>query len=662
MTTAPVSYEWLRQPEDPVVRRHLETENAYAAAAMANLEPLVEELYREMLSRAEADAASLPVRKGDYWYRVRREPGRSHLVYCRKRADGSALEEVLLDENTFAEELPCFALQAFRLSPDQRRLAIAADVRGDERLHLWVRDLDRQDAPFRKIAEGAGPGLAWGNDGETLYHTELDETLRPCRVVRRRLDGGAGPEVLYEEADPAFHLHLGKTESEAFVVCASASLTSSELRLLAADVPAARFRLLHPRRPGVRCALTHAGSRLFLLTNDGAENFRVLAAPAGLEVEPEAWSEVIPAGDASIERIEALRHHLILHVRHRGMRRIRIHDLVTGELHQIRSPEPIATFHPAENWDLDTPVLRIGYSSPTVPYTVVEYDLATRYWDIRLETPVPDFRRGDYCTERLSALAPDGTSIPVSLVYRKDRRSPDGNPLVLYAYGAYGRSVELDFDPARLSLLDRGVIFAVAHVRGGGELGQAWHDQGRRLAKRNSILDFLACARHLVATGYARPGRIAAMGESAGGLLVAAAANEAPELFTAILTDCPFVDPVTSLLDPSLPLTAIDREEWGDPSRQEDLENLLSYAPLAGLRPQAYPAMRVTAGLHDPRVPYWQPAEWVARLREMQTDLSRPILLETDLDGGHWGASGHHGHLERQAKKYAFLLSRLGVA
>lgn len=642
-------YAWLADADDPAVRAHLEAENAYAEASLAPLAPLREQLLAELRERIGDEGEAAPLERDGWSYYSRWEHDLAYPLHCRRFEEGE--EQLVLDENALAGEEGYLALEGLAVSPDHGRLAFAVDRSGDERCDLHLRRLPGGEEEAGPIPD-VGAALAWG-DG-VLYFTRLDESNRPAELCRLHSDGRV--ESVLHEPDPAFRLVPVRSESGAFVIVTAAGPDAAEVWLLDADDPEARPRSVLPRRPGVEYSLTHQGERLYLVTNDGAENFKVLHAPAWAPPEdPLRWRELLPhRRDTLIHYLEPFANHLVVHGRRGGHQRIWVWDTRTDARHEVELPESACALEGGVGQAYRGESLRFYYSSPLTPDTLVSYQLARR----RLEG-VPRPLAG-YRVERLDVAAADGAKVPLTLVYREALRRPEGNPLLLYGYGAYGLSVDPAYSAARLGLLDRGVIYAIAHVRGGGERGRPWHRAGRGRNKGVGIDDFLRCAEHLVESGWAEPGRLAAMGESAGALLVGAALNRRPELFRAAVLNVPFLDPVTSLSDPEQPLTPAEWAEWGDPSDAGDYRAIRDWAPYDNLNGGAYPDVLVTASLNDPRTPYWEAAKWVARLRERAA--SGNVLLRIAMEGGHGGLSGQFGELEQQADRHAFLLDRLGVS
>jgi oligopeptidase B len=652
-------YHWLRHRDDPEVIAYLEAENRYTRDVMRHTEGLQELLYQEMRARIKETDLSVPERIDGWLYYTRTEAGGQYPIFCRRRDREGSDEQVLLDQNLLAAGHDYFRMGAFEISPDHRLLAYSVDISGAESFRLVVKDLET-GALLDEPIGNCSPSAAWGNDSRTLFYVQLDSARRPCRLHRHRVgDTPASDVEVHFEADESFFLDVGRTRSRRWLVLDISSHSTSEIRVLEADRPEGQFRTVEPRRHGVEYGLTHHGDRFYLVTNDEAPNFRLVSAP---ELAPgrENWTPVLPyQPDIKLDSADAFRDHLVLWERHEGLRRIRVLTLATGEQHLVPFPEPVYTVWPYENPEFDTTVLRFGYTSMVTPVSVIEYDLAARTWTVLKETPVLGYDRSHYRSERIFALAPDGARVPVSLAYRLPF-APDGSrPLLLNGYGAYGVCFDPGFSSNLLSLLDRGFVVAIAHVRGGEELGRAWYESGKLLNKRNSFSDFIAVAEHLAREGYAAPDRLAIGGGSAGGLLMGAVTNLRPDLFRAVLAEVPFVDVVNTMLDASLPLTVIEYDEWGNPNDPEYYEYIRSYSPYDNVQSRDYPHILVTAGLNDPRVAYWEPAKWTARLRARKTDGNR-LLLRTNMGAGHGGASGRYDFLREVAFKYAFLMEALG--
>ncbi|MBA3555695.1 MAG: S9 family peptidase, partial [Gemmatimonadales bacterium] len=598
----------------------------------------------------------------DGWlYYTRTETGGQYPIFCRRREEAGAAEEILLDQNPLAAGHAYFRLGAFEVSPDHRLLAYSVDTSGAESFTLVVKDLETGEL-FPESIHNTSPSVAWANDSRTLFYIVLDDARRPCRVFRHTLGTDPGLDSLaHYEPDESFFLDIGRTRSRRYLVLDLCSHSTSEVRFADADEPAGPFRVVEPRRAGIEYTVAHRGDRFFIVTNDGAANFRLVSAPVESPAR-EHWSEVLPYRPAvKVDSVDAFRDYLAVWERESGLRRVRIMDLASNTEHLVAFPEPVYTVRQHENPEFDTALLRFSYTSLVTPNSVVDYDMAARTWTVRKQTEVlGGYDPSLYRTERLLATAPDGVRVPVSLVYRLPVELNGARPLLLNGYGAYGISMDPAFSSTTLSLLDRGFVFAIAHIRGGEDMGRPWYEDGRLLRKRNSFTDFIAAAEHLVAEGYTSPGRLAIGGGSAGGLLMGAVTNLRPDLFAAVLAEVPFVDVVNTMLDATLPLTVIEYDEWGNPNDREYYEYIRSYSPYDNVESKDYPHLLITAGLNDPRVAYWEPAKWTARLRARKTDRNR-LLLRTNMGAGHGGASGRYDFLREVAFKYAFLLDVLGV-
>jgi oligopeptidase B len=652
-------YAWLRGREDPAVRAYLDAENAYADAVLAPTRPLQAKLYDEMLARIQETDESVPYRKGRYFYYSRTEEGRQYPVYCRERDEPDARTETTLDLNALAAGRPFLALGAFTVSDDASSLGYSLDETGYRQYTLFVKDL-ATGAVVETVAERVG-SAAWAADNRTLFYTvEEERTKRQYRLFRHAV-GTAAHELVYEEADPAFNVYVYRTRSGAYLVLGSASLTTSEARVLPAADPSGEWLVVAPRIQEQEYDLDHAGGFFFIRTSDRGRNFRLVKAPVASPARPN-WTELLPhRPEVMIEGVDCFRDHLVVGEREGGLPQLLVLDLRDGRRHRITFPDAAYTVSPDTNLEFDTSLFRYAYQSLVRPPSVFDYDMTTRERRLLKEQPVlGGYDRTRYETERVIVAAPDGAGVPVSLVYRKGMERDGSAPLHLYGYGAYGYPLPAGFSSHRISLLDRGVVVAIAHVRGGGELGKAWHDAGRLLCKRNSFSDFIAVADWLVATGYGNRDRLTIEGGSAGGLLVGAVINERPALARAALLLVPFVDVINTMLDESLPLTVGEFEEWGDPRRKAFYDYMASYCPYTNLGRKAYPAMLVKTSFNDSQVMYWEPAKYVARLRAVKTD-TNPLLLKVNMDAGHGGASGRYDYLREVALDYAFLLTQMGL-
>jgi oligopeptidase B len=692
-------YAWLRERDDPAVLAHLEAENAFTVQWLTERTgPLREQLFAEMRKRIDERDHSVPVRQGEWLYWVRVEEGDEYSRHCRVRAPRDQPlpsldprfpvpgEQLFLDENTLAEDHDFYDLTAMAISPDHRRCAWLDDTEGDEVFTLRVLDLDtgkrltdvRANGPARRGAQdgfagrgegggtpsitiqtGCGTSLAWADD-QTIFYTKLDETQRPHQAWRHRIGSDPREDVLVvEELDMRFHVSLWRTRSHAFVALSIDSQVTSEMWLIPSDQPDAVPRCVAPRTQDVEYAIEHVGSRVFMLTNDRARNFRVMVASLD---RLDDWQELLGhREDVAIEDLDAFTNHLIVWERKDGLQQIRVIPLAgESEPHCVEFPDPTYTIWSSSNPEIDSTTLRFGYSSLTTPTSIYDYDLRTRDRTLRKrEVVVGGHDPEDYGSMRTWATAPDGQRVPISLVWKGPRPS-EPQPLLLTGYGAYGMIDDPAFSISRLSLLRRGVVWGIAHVRGGAELGRAWYEQGKLEHKPNTFSDFIASAEHLIAERWTSAAQLACSGGSAGGLLIGAVLNARPELFRVAIADVPFVDALTSVLDETLPLSMIEREEWGDPTTPEGYKWMRSYSPYDNVRKQGYPDLLAVAGLNDTRVGYWEAAKWIARLREHDTR-GAELLLWVDMTSGHGGASGRFEHLRELALEYAFLIERLGL-
>jgi oligopeptidase B len=653
-------FHWLRKVQSDEVLDYLKAENAYAAAVLAPSLPLQEQLYTEMLARMQEADLSVPVKYDKWLYYSRTEQGAQYAIHVRRliTAEGApaAAEEILLDENIEARGKAFYEVGDYEISPSGRYLAWAEDTRGQRQYRLRIRDLT--NGKNLRVTRQNVVSLVWAEDDATLFYvTEDRKTQRANQLWRHRLFE-TQDTPLFEERDERFNLYVGKTRSRAYLVLSSSSHTTSETRVLAANTPNGRWRLIRKRRSGVEYELDHHSDHFYLRINDAGHNFRLVQAPASDWRECN-WHECIAHRDnVVLEGVEFYQDWRIASERIQGVPQLVLTRLADGDTHHIAFNDPSYVVDLEDLPEWDSPILRYTYESLTTPDSVYDYDPNTRQATLLKRQPVlGTFDPAHYQAERLYAKASDGTDIPVSLVYRKDLKRHSQAPLWLDGYGAYGISNDPWFSAARLSLLDRGWVFAIAHVRGGGELGQRWHDGGRLENKANSFSDYIACAETLIAQGFSAAGRIVAQGGSAGGLLIGAVLNMRPELFGAAILDVPFLDVVTTMLDPSLPLTIGEYEEWGNPTKRSDYHRMLTYSPYDNLSTVGVmPPILVEAGLHDSQVMIWEPAKYVAKLRTLKTD-TNPLLLLTSMEAGHGGASGRYDSLRERARQLAFALT-----
>jgi oligopeptidase B len=650
-------YFWLRDDErtNAEVRAHLEAENAYTDRILQPLKPLMDTMYVEMVGRLKQDDASVPVRHRGYWYQSHYEPGREYPIYTRRRDVEGSEREVLLDCNVLAAGHAFFQLGGFEVSLDNRLLAYTLDTVGRRQFQLQIRNLERGEL-LADVVDNVEPGVAWSDDNRLLYVEKDPITLLGRRVRVHRLGTSASEDqLLYEEPDETFDLVVERSKSERFLYIGAESTTSSEWRYAAANDPDLRFEVFFPRAPEHEYEIEHFQDDFLILTNWRAENFRIMAVRIGAERDQSQWRDVI-AHDASvfIHDFEIFNDFLAVSERSGGLRKLRVR-FWQGETYYLVADDPAYTMHLSANPEMDVTQLRYAYTSLTTPTTVFEHDTKTRVNTVlKREVVLGDFDAQRYTSEFIWVPARDGERIPVSIVRRKDTPLDGTAPLFQYGYGSYGICIDPSFSSARLSLLDRGFVYAIAHIRGGQELGRRWYNAGRLLNKWNTFHDFIDVTDYLVAHRYAHPNKVFASGGSAGGLLVGAVMNTAPEKYAGIVANVPFVDVVTTMLDESIPLTTLEYDEWGNPSDARYYAYMLSYSPYDNVKARAYPPLLVTTGYWDSQVQYFEPAKWVARLRELKTD-NNVVLLHTNLEAGHGGKSGRYEHLHEIAREYAFV-------
>ena len=650
-------YHWLRNKGSRPVTAYLRAENAYTAAMMKPSRRLQDTLYREMLARIKETDVEVPYRDGDYFYYSRTRKGRQYRIFCRRRGSVDAPEQIVLDANQAAKGHRFFSLGAFDVSPDGNLLAYSSDTTGFRQYTLQFKDLrDGRILPDRieKVRS-----IAWASDNRTLFYVREDDTKRAHRVYRHLL-GARQDQLIYEETDARFSVSVSRSRSNEYLFLTSHSATTSEVRSLRADEAQANPELILARKPDHEYYVDHGHGLFYIVTNDKGRNFRMVTVPVA-DPSPSRWTEFIAhRSDVMLEGVEVFARHLVAHERAGGFPRLRVIRLADKGEHVIDMPEPVYSVGGGANMEFDTDVFRFHYDSYITPDSEYDYHLDSRERTLLKQREVKRYDASKYRSELHYAVARDGARIPISLVYRIDRRREAPQPLLLYGYGAYGYSLDVDFSSPRLCLLDRGVMFACAHVRGGGEMGKHWHDEGRMLHKKNSFTDFIACAEHLIRESYTDPSRLVIEGGSAGGLLVGAVTNLRPELFRAVVAQVPFVDVINTMLDASLPLTTGEYEEWGNPNDKMHYDDMSSYSPYDNLAKTNFPAMLVETSLNDSQVMYWEPAKYVAKLRTLKTD-ANPLLLRVNMDAGHGGASGRYDYLKEIAFTCAFILGALGL-
>ncbi|HXG34899.1 MAG TPA: S9 family peptidase [Bryobacteraceae bacterium] len=658
------NYYWLRDRDNPEVIKYLEAENAYTAAMMAHTAGLQEKLFHEFKARIKQTDISVPFLRDGYYYYTRTEEGRNYPIYCRKKGSLDSPEEVLLDVNAVAEGHKFCSAPPPAVSPGQDLMAYAVDTVGRRFYTIRFKNLATGEILPDVIPNVTG-NIAWANDNRTVFYAKQDPvTLRSHRIYRHVLGKNpAEDQLVFEEQDETFNCFVFKTKSKRYLMIVSRQTLSTEYRFLEADKPDGEFRVFLPRRRDHEYRLEHYGDHFYIITNHQAKNFRLMRTPVS-RTGMENWEEILPhRRDVLLEDIEIFKDALVVSERRNGLIQLRVRPWSGTEEHYVDFGEPAYVAVPVNNYEFDTPWLRFNYSSLTTPPSVYDYNLLTREKKLlKREEVLGGFNSGDYQSERIYARAPDGVQVPISLVYRKDRFRKDGkNPLLLFGYGSYGASMDARFDAFRISLLDRGFVYALAHVRGGEEMGRQWYEDGKLLKKKNTFTDFIACAEHLLRQKYADPKRIFAWGGSAGGLLIGAVITMRPDLFTGVIADVPFVDVLTTMLDDSIPLTTNEYDEWGNPNDKQYYDYILSYSPYDQTKPAHYPHILVTTGLHDSQVQYWEPAKWVAKLRAVKKDRNR-LLLKTEMQAGHGGLSARDDRYREIAFRYAFLLDLAGVS
>lgn len=658
-------YFWLRDRENPEVIAYLEAENAYTEVMTAHFKDLSDALFEEMKGRIKEDDSSVPYRKGDYWYYTRFETGKEYPIYARRKGSMEADEELMLDVNALAEELGTAFLQVsgVRVSPDAKYMAFAADTMGRRIYTVHFKNLET-DAFFPETIDNVTPNFEWANDNRTVFYTKQDPgTLRWYQIYRHTVGTDpAGDVLVFEEADEEYLSFVQRTKSDEYLLIGSSQTVSNEYHFLDADDPTGAFEVILPRQRGLEYSVDHYGDHFYIHTNaDGATNFKLMRTPVAAP-SMDAWEEVIPhREDVLLTGFEIFKDYLVLVERSEALTHMQVRPWQGGEAYYLDFGEPAYLAYLSTNVEFDTPVLRFGYTSMTTPTTYYDFHMGTREKTLLKETEVlGGFDKRNYVTERLWAEARDGTRVPISLVYHKDTPIDGTAPLLLYGYGSYGNSIDASFSSTSLSLVDRGFIYAIAHIRGGQEMGRPWYEDGKLMNKKNTFTDFIDCAEYLVEAGYADPERLFARGGSAGGLLMGAVINMRPDLWKGVVAAVPFVDIVTTMLDDTIPLTTFEYDEWGNPNEKDAYEYMLSYSPYDNVEAKEYPNLLVTTGLHDSQVQYWEPAKWVARMRKLKTDDNR-LLLKTNMVAGHGGASGRFERIKEIAFEYAFVLDLAGA-
>lgn len=654
-------YFWLRERANPDVIAYLETENAYTDFMMRGTGAFQESLYKEMLSRIQETDVRVPYLRDGYYYYSRTEKGKQYPIYCRKKGDLESDEEILLDLNEIGKGHDYTAIGAYSVSDDGKSLAYSVDFTGYRVYNFQLKSLETG----KMLPDDLGNvrQVFWANDNLTLFYSIEDDAKRSHRIYRHKLGDPKEKDVLvYEEKDKLFSAFGYRARSKKYVFFGSASFTSTEFYYIPADQPASTPLMLFPRQTKVEYYPDHHGNRFFLRINDTGKNFRLVSMPVS-NLKKENWCEEIPVrGDVSLEDFDLFQDYYVTSEKENGLDRFRITDFATKKFHYIDFPEPAYSASLTNNVEFDSGKIRYNYQSLVTPESIFDYDMRTGMQELKKQAEVlGGYDPVQYQSERIYATASDGTRIPISMVYRRDLKKDGIRPMLLYAYGSYSEASSPSFNSNRLSLLDRGIIYAIAHIRGGGEMGEEWHDQGKMMNKKNTFTDFISSAEYLISEKYTSSDRLVITGGSAGGLLMGAVINMRPDLFKAVVTVVPFVDVINTMLDESLPLTVGEFEEWGNPKEKAAYEYIKSYSPYDNIAAMAYPDILVKTSLNDSQVPYWEPVKYVAKMRTLKTDQNL-LLLKINMGSGHGGASGRYDKLKETAFDYSFILSEIGAA
>lgn len=655
------SYYWLNDREDQEVLDYLTAENQYTDAVMKDTEKLQKDLFEEIKARIKEDDESVPFKFNGYWYITRYEIGKEYPIYTRKKGELTSAEEVMFNVNEMAKGFSYYQVNGLNVSENNELVAFGQDTLSRRIYTIQVKNLKTGELLNDKLENTTG-GSVWAADNQTLFYTRKDETLRAYQIWKHKLGTPQSEDILvFEEKDDTFDAFVYKTKSRKYIIIGSSSTLSDEYRFIQAQEPNADFKILQKRERNLEYSIEHYGDDFYILTNkDGATNFKLMKTPVG-KTNQENWVDVIPhREEVFLENFEIFKDYLVMDERFNGLTQIKIKPW-NGKSYLLPFPEEVYTAYIAQNLDFDTDVLRYGYTSLTTPNSIIDFNMTDKTFDIKKEQPVlGGFNKDHYVSQRIWVMSRDSVKIPISLVYHKDTKLQADTPLLLYAYGSYGASMDVYFSTARLSLLDRGFVYAIAHIRGGQELGRNWYEDGKLLKKKNTFNDFVDVSKYLIDFSFTSPEHLYAMGGSAGGLLMGAIINQAPHLYKGVIAQVPFVDVVTTMLDDSIPLTTGEYDEWGNPNEKEYYDYIKSYSPYDNIEKKDYPNLLVTTGLHDSQVQYWEPAKWVAKLRELKTD-ENILLLKTDMTTGHGGASGRFEALKEVAFEYAFILKLEGI-
>lgn len=656
------NYYWLNQREDKEVIDYLKAENEYTEKMLAHTKELQTKIFKEIKGRIKQTDISVPYKYNGYFYFSRFEEGKEYPIFSRKNGSLETKEEILLNVNDMAEGFDYYNVGDYSISKNNQIIAYSVDTVSRREYTIHIKEI-YTDKVYSETIEKTSGEIIWANDNKTFFYSKKDPiTLREYQIYRHTIGTNASQDILvYQENDETFSISVGKTKSEKYIVIGSSSTLSSEMRFLDADKPYGEFQLFQARAKDYEYSIDHYEGNFYIVTNYQAKNFRLMKTPIN-KTTIENWTEIIPhRSDVLLEDIEIFKNYLVVEERKNGLTQIRVINQTDNTEHYLDFGEPTYSSYVATNLDFDTETLRYGYTSLTTPNSIFDYNLKTRAKVLlKQEEVVGGYDRNNYQSERVYAKANDGTMIPVSIVYKKGLNKNGKNPTLQYAYGSYGISMDPYFSTARLSLLDRGFIYVIAHIRGGQEMGRQWYEDGKLLKKKNTFTDFINVSEFLIANKYTNSENLFAMGGSAGGLLMGAVANMRPDLYKGILAAVPFVDVITTMFDPNIPLTTGEYDEWGNPNNKEYYDYMLSYSPYDQVKKQKYPNMLVTTGLHDSQVQYWEPAKWVAKLRDMKID-DNILLLHTQMSAGHSGKSGRFERIKETAMQYAFMLDLVGI-
>ena len=653
-------YYWLRNKTNPEVIEYLKAENEYSEEFMKDTKDFQEQLFQEMVGRIKETDLSVPVQIDNYFYYSRTEKGKQYPIQCRKAGSMNGKEEILLDENILAEGKPYFDLGSFSVSPDHRLLAYSVDTTGSEEYTIYVKNIETGEIFIDEI-KNVSSDFIWANDNKTFYYTTLNEVQQADKVFRHTLGQTGMDELIYHETDNAYFLNLDKTKDESTIIIMLSSKDESEIWTLDANNPKDKAGLIKKREKGFEYYLECHTDQYYIWTNYKAENFRIMTVEKS-QPDFKNWKEFMPYNEKiRINSVEPFKNFIVIHLRKDGIKQMMVHNVANGKKYFVEFPEKVYTYNSSLNPDFNRSIIRFSYSSMITPNTVYDYDMRDRNFELLKQTEVlGGYDKNDYVTEQIFARSQDGIEVPVTLVYKKGIKKDSSNPAYLYSYGSYGYPTEPYFSSVRLTLLERGFVCGIAHIRGGGEMGETWYKDGKMMNKKNTFFDFIAASEELIKLGYTNKEKLVIEGGSAGGLLMGAVTNMRPDLYKVVLANVPFVDIINTMLDETIPLTVAEYTEWGNPNEKKYFDYMLSYSPYDNIKKQDYPNILVRAGLNDPRVPYWEPAKYTAILREMKTD-SNSLLLVTNMDAGHGGSSGRYSKLREDAFDYAFIFKILRI-